>query len=258
MSLNFIVARAAKVERPRQIRLSGASLVLRTALLVAIFFAMSPLAFAQSLLAVRSATSGPSDVSGQPEAEASLSPRTPLKPERQFVPYVPITPRQRFRWFISCTFGPSHVVGGVLSSALGTASDRPVEYGPHWGGFADRYGMRLTGVVPQNAMEAGLGFVLGEDPRYFSARGLPFKARLGNVIRLTFVARRVDGSYGPAYARYAAISGNNLLSNAWRVHSEANAQDVLARTAGGLVGRMIANAFEEFWPSVKDHVSPRR
>jgi hypothetical protein len=115
----------------------------------------------------------------------------------------------------------------------------------------------MTGIVPQNAIEAGFGMVLGEDPRYFSARGLPFKARLGNVIRLTFVARRTDGSYGPAFARYAAISGNNLLSNAWRVQSETSAENTLIRIAGGFAGRMASNAFEEFWPSVKDHVFKR-
>lgn len=116
----------------------------------------------------------------------------------------------------------------------------------------------MTGIVPQNAMEAGFGMMIGEDPRYFSARGLPFKARFLNVIRLTFVARHTDGGYGPAFARYAAISGNNLLSNSWRVPSEANPHDTLIRTAGGFAGRMASNAFEEFWPSVKDHIFPKR
>jgi hypothetical protein len=30
------------------------------------------------------------------------------------------------------------------------------------------------------------------------------------------VARRSDGGFAPAYARYVAVSGNNFLSNAWR------------------------------------------
>jgi hypothetical protein len=49
------------------------------------------------------------------------------------------------------------------------------------GRFGDRYELRLTGIVPQNAMEAGLGLAVGEDPRCFSARGLFFKSRLANV-----------------------------------------------------------------------------
>jgi hypothetical protein len=90
------------------------------------------------------------------------------------------------------------------------------------------------------------------------ARGLSFKARLANVIRLTFESRREDGSYGPVFARYAAISRTNVLSNSWRVRSEVNRRDTLMRAAGGFAGRMASNAFEEFWLSVKDHLFPWR
>src|SRR5208283_4169725 len=81
-----------------------------------------------------------------------------------------------------------------------------------------------------------------------------FKARLGNVVQLTFAARGGAGSFGPAYARYMAIVGSNFLSNTWRVHSEANAKDALLRSSEGFAGRMAANAFKEFWPDVKRHV----
>ena len=116
--------------------------------------------------------------------------------------------------------------------------------------------MRMTGIVTGNAIEASVGSLWGEDPRYFRVPDRPFKQRVTNVIRTTFVARRADGSFQPAYARYAAISGNNFLSNTWRVHSEANTQDALLRTAEGFAGRMAANAFEEFWPDAKElHLS---
>jgi hypothetical protein len=77
---------------------------------------------------------------------------------------------------------------------------------------------------------------------------------VGNVVRLTFVARSDDGGLGPAYARYAAIVGGNFLSNTWRVHSEANVKDALLRSSEGFAGRIAANAFTEFWPDVKGHV----
>jgi hypothetical protein len=179
---------------------------------------------------------------------------TPLKPVTQEGRYVPITDRQRLRWFITNTIGPPHMAGGLFTSAFGTALDRPKEYGPHWGGFADRYGMRLTGIIPGNAIEASVGSLWGEDPRYFRATNQPFKARVNNIVRLTFVARRPDGSFQPAYARYIGVSGNNFLSNAWRVDSEANTHDAILRTAEGFAGRMAANAFEEFWPDAKAYL----
>lgn len=202
----------------------------------------------QSPEPIRSAQAGESDQSHSP----SLF--TPLKTQAQESPYKPITPRQGLRWFITNSLGPPHLVGGLFTASFGTAVDRPKEYGPHWGGFAERYGMRMTGIVTGNAMEVGAGLLMHEDPRYFRVPERLFKSRVRNVVRQTFVARRDDGTFGPAYARYFAISGNNFLSNTWRADSEANAHDALWRTAEGFAGRMSANAFEEFWPSVKKHI----
>ena len=115
----------------------------------------------------------------------------------------------------------------------------------------------MTGIVTGNAMEASIGFLAHEDPRYFRVPDRPFKARVANVIRLTFMARHDDGSFGPAYARFTAISGSNFLSNSWRVQSEANTHDAILRTGEGFAGRMAANAFEEFWPDVKQHLFHR-
>jgi len=182
---------------------------------------------------------------------------TPLKPVKQDDTYHPITGRQRMRWFLTNTIGPPHLVGGLFTSAFGTAVDRPKEYGPGWAGFGDRYGMRLTGISTGNAIEASAGALWGEDPRYFRVPGESFKRRLGNAVELTFVARRGTGRYAPAYARYMAISGNNFLSNTWRVDSEADTEHALIRTADGFAGRFASNLFEEFWPDIKQFVFHR-
>jgi hypothetical protein len=198
-----------------------------------------------------------SDPAEDLSAEHQPSLLTPLKERPEAAPYSRITPRQRLRWFITNTIGPQHLAGGLFTAGFGTALDRPKEYGPHWGGFGDRFGIRMTGIVTGNAMEASIGALWGEDPRYFRVPEQPFKSRIGHVVRLTFVARRPDGDFEPAYARYIAFSGNNFLSNTWRVHSESNTQDALMRTAEGFAGRMAANAFEEFWPDVKTFVFHR-
>jgi hypothetical protein len=176
---------------------------------------------------------------------------TPLRHTTVDDTYRPITPRQRMRWFLTNTIGPPHLVGGLFTSAFGTAVDRPKEYGPGWTGFGDRYGMRLTGISTGNAIEASVGALWGEDPRYFRVPDAPFKRRFNNAVKLTFVARRRDGHFAPAYARYVAISGNNFLSNTWRVDSEANNHDAVIRTLDGFAGRFASNLFEEFWPDIK-------
>lgn len=218
---------------------------------------MSATASAQFPELKRAAAAVPSEPADPPSAPSSLLPWTPLQSQTQFKAYIPISPEERLHWFLTNTFGPQHLAGGILAAGFGTALDRPGEYGPHWSGFRDRYDTRLSGIASSNAIEAGVGYLLHEDPRYFGVRGLPFGARVRNAIRLTFLARHEDGSYGPAYARYLAISGNNILSNAWRVRSEDTLQCTLVRTASGFAGRMAANTFEEFWPSVKVHVFHR-
>ncbi len=164
--------------------------------------------------------------------------------------YQPITGQQRLKWFVKSTVGPESLAGGLFSAGIGTARNKPVEYGPHWGGYFDRYGMRLTGVSTGNAMEAGFGALWGEDPRYFQSVNRSIKGRIGNVVLMTFAARQRDGQLGPAYARFISTPGNNFLSNVWRADSEANSHDAAMRTLYGFLGRMGGNAFQEFWPEV--------
>lgn len=172
--------------------------------------------------------------------------------------YIPITPQQRVRWALIGPLWPRNLLAGVFVAGFGTALNLPHEYGPHWEGFADRYGIRIAGLEVQNSMEVSLGAIWGEDPRYFPLREGAFKARLHHVVIMTFAARRSDGSLAPAYARYAAIPGSNFLSNAWRVHSEANTEHALLRTAEGFAGRMIGDAYREFWPDVSARLRHRR
>jgi hypothetical protein len=162
----------------------------------------------------------------------------------------PITAAGRLRWFATSTMGPPSLIGGTISAGWGTLFNAPKEYGPHWGGFGERYGMRLTGISVGNTMEAGLGALWGEDPRYFRAQGQPFKQRVGHIVKMTFLAYDSHGHTMPAYARYAAISGNNFLSNTWRADSEATSGHAVERTLTGFLGRMASNAFAEFWPDV--------
>jgi hypothetical protein len=168
--------------------------------------------------------------------------------------YQPITGQERARWALKSTIGPESLAAGLFTAAFGTAVNRPREYGPHWEGFGKRYGMRYTGIATGNLMEATIGSLWGEDPRYFPATGQSFKGRIKNVVVMTFAARRADGNLAPAYARYMGISGNNFLSNTWRADSESSVSSACLRTALGFAGRMGGNAFAEFWPTVTQHV----
>jgi hypothetical protein len=165
-----------------------------------------------------------------------------------------LTNDQRLQWFVESSMGPRSALAGVLSAGVGTGLDRPQEYGRTGQGFAERYEMRFAGIAAGNAMEATLGAIWKEDPRYERVPHERFGRRVRNVIKMTFIAYRSDGSLAPAYARYMGIAGSNFLSNSWRANSEANLHDAGLRTLTGFAGRMASNALQEFWPDVKNRI----
>jgi hypothetical protein len=172
--------------------------------------------------------------------------------------YEPIIGEQRLWWVFMSTLGPrSLLFTGPISAGIGTGLDHPSEYGSHWEGFGERYGMRLTGIATSNVMEAGIGAIWGEDPRYQREPEKSFRGRLGSVVEQGFIAKWRDGNFHPAYARYMSVTGSNFLSNTWRADSEADWQHALARTGYGFAGRIGANAWSEFWPDIKSHVFHR-
>jgi hypothetical protein len=192
-----------------------------------------------------------------PAAKPQGPPAISLKVVPAQAPYEPLSAKQRVEWAASETFGLESWLVGIWTAGIGTARDKPEEYGPHWDGFAKRYAMRFTGIAASNTIEAGLGAIWGEDPRYVRNQNLPFKKRVGNVFLYSFMARNREGKRMPAYARYIAIPGNNFLSNTWRVGSESTTNQALARTGYGLLADVAGNAWSEFWPDVRRMVFRR-
>lgn len=200
-----------------------------------------------ALLTAAAAQTGPS--ADHKDHTSKLVHHVPVMPASA-AEYRPITPDERLQWFTRATVGPKSLAGGLFSAGFGTATNSPHEYGTHWTGFGQRYGMRLTGVSTGNGIEASLGAVWGEDPRYFHTVNQPLRDRVKNIFDLTFRAYRADGNRHPAFARYIAIFGNNFASNSWRPQSEADWQHALVRSGEGFGARFLSDTFNEFVPEV--------
>lgn len=195
----------------------------------------------------------------QMQTRATMAPRSaqaqapnPEPPSR------PITDRERADWAIRSTVGLRSLGVGVLSAGWNTAWNRPEEYHGTWEGFGKRYAVRLSGVAIGNGMEAGLGTLWGEDPRYTPAGGGNAWQRIGHATRMTVMAYNREGRLMPAYARYAGTVGNNFITNAWRPDSENSAGSAMTRSAIGITGRLASNLFEEFWPDLRRRLSRDR
>ena len=156
------------------------------------------------------------------------------------------TTRDRLRWVVLTTVGPKNLTAGVFVAGFNTWRDRPEAYSTHWDGFAQRYGARLAAGGTSHVLEAGLGSLWGEDPRYFRTTGLSMKGRVGYVIKMTFMANNRNGKVMPAYARYVAFPASSFISNEWTPHSQSNTSDAVIRVGLGFLSRMGENAYKEF------------
>lgn len=157
----------------------------------------------------------------------------------------------RYKWVAKSSVSPVTVGGFMFSSALTTARNAPVEYGPHWDGYAKRIGLRISTGATSRIMEASLGALWHEDPRYVRTTGRGAGYRLLYVVRMAVMAHNERGDVVPAYARYITVPANSFLSNAWRPDSQTSMHDSLVRVPLSFMDRIIANTFSEFWPRKK-------
>jgi hypothetical protein len=207
----------------------------------------------QALLIVLWMVFIPVGVSGQSDIPPKILQQTPpLGSDHD-----PITKTERTNWLINSVIGPKSLVAGVVGAGWHTALNAPEEYGPHVSGFAKRYAMRFPSLITDNAIEAGLGSLWDEDPRYFrSGERAPWR-RLRQAATMTVFAYRKDGSIAPAYGRYAGVVGSNFLSNTWGPRSQDSINSALTRVAMGFTGRFLGNVFDEFWSDVRNRMRRR-
>lgn len=156
------------------------------------------------------------------------------------------TTHERLSWLFIENLGWGSVGDDFLVGAVDTYFNSPNEYKTHWQGFGERSGMIAANYGVKSVMEASLGSIWGEDPRYFRTTGMSIKNRMAYVIKETFLARNRAGSSMPAYSRYIAFPASSFLMNAWSPASEATKTDAVVRVGLGFLSRMGENAWKEF------------
>jgi hypothetical protein len=161
---------------------------------------------------------------------------------------------QRLGWFARSSFGVNAQASSLVMAGISTWRNIPHDYGPHWEGFADRYGVRIADRTATNGLEAGFGYFWGEDPRYFRVPEKPLGDRMWNTIKMVGVTHNRSGDEMPAYARFIAMPGAVFLSNAYRPDSENKTNDALGRLGTSIGTRFLHNVAVEFWPDVKQRM----
>ncbi len=169
----------------------------------------------------------------------------------------PITQAQRLRWAAFSSVGAASMAGGAFTSAIATAINNPPEYGPHWDGFGKRNALRLSGAATSSLMEAELGALWGENPRYRRATAASAKGRAWHAVKTAFLSYDRNGNAMPAYARFIAVPASNVIANSWRPDSQRTVGQTTGRISLGFLSRIAANSFAEFWPDLRRKLRKR-
>ena len=168
------------------------------------------------------------------------------------LPAAPIAAAERVDWIVDGTIGPKSLfVVGPISAAWSTALNVPEEWGRTWSGFGKRYLEREADVAISSTLEAGLGAIWGEDPRFVRSHRHGVWPRARFAMKTVFLAPRRDGHLAPAWGRYAGNVFNNLIENTWLPPSVSTPEQTALRSIGGLGGRLMGNLWDEFWPDVR-------
>ena len=187
----------------------------------------------------------PAPPESQPASSSSQAP--PLSAAA----YVPITDAERIRWIVDGTIGPRSLAIGVPAAAWQGLFNTPSEWGQSWSGFGKRYLEREADVAISNTIEAGLGALWGEDPRYIPSGRRRLWPRVRYAIKTTVLAQRRDGHLAPAWGRYAGNVFNNVIENTWLPPSATTGGQTTIRSVEGLLSRVGGNLWEEFWPDIR-------
>lgn len=162
----------------------------------------------------------------------------------------PLTIEARAELFQKSLIGVGPALGSLASAGLRQWRNDPGEWGPGAAGFARRFAGRYGTRVVSNSLEFGLGAIIREDPRYFRSPKTGW-SRVGDALKMTFVAPQPGGGRSFAYARMAGAFGGAALSNAWYPESYRTAGNTLARAGVTIGGDVAGNIFKEFLPDLK-------
>ena len=168
--------------------------------------------------------------------------------------YTAPTRDDRIDWWAVSTFGPTSWFTGAFSSGWSTVWNSPEEWGRSPEGFAKRMATRTANVTVANGLEAGLGAVWGEDPRFVRKGQGSFGSRIGYVAKMTLLAKYRDGGTKFAWARGIGNASGNLVQNIWMPPGSNGAARITYNIGVGYSARAGSNAFREFWPDLRKKV----
>lgn len=172
--------------------------------------------------------------------------------------YSPLTSSERAAWVAGEIASPGALGSAAFTSAWMTRGNRPKEWTRSARGYGRRFADAQAATAISSSIEAGLGSLWDEDPRYFRSGRHERWARVRHALASVALARRGDGHRAPAWGRFAGSVAGNVIENTWLPPSAATRSQTTVRVATGFAGQLAANLWTEFWPDLRRRLPLRR
>ena len=175
----------------------------------------------------------------------------------RLVEFTPMTRSERFRNYLTGTFGPNSLARSMARAGLDQLRDSPAEWGQGSAAFSERVGNVYAKHIIRRTLELGATSALHQDDRYFRSGETGIWRRTKYAVASTFLARRDNGQRTFAYARIGSAAGAAYISRAWQPRSTTDMSHAASNFGFTVATDLGANVFREFWPDLKRRL-PRR
>jgi hypothetical protein len=154
--------------------------------------------------------------------------------------------------------GKRALVGAGASAVIGTARNRPHEWGRSPAGVVKRFGSSLGQHALKGGIELGVAAAHHENLHYQRSNKHGTLPRMEYALKSTFIVPKTNrpGKKTVAMGRVAGNMGAGVISRAWQPASSAGLGAGLATGGIGLGADVGANMAREFWP--RKHKRKRR
>ncbi len=172
--------------------------------------------------------------------------------------YAPLTREQRWKYYVNQNFASlGAVVGPLLTSSIDQARGSPPEWGGGMEGFGKRFASRLaTGIVQGTVQSAGCA-LLGQEPRYISSTGTTVLARIGHAFLYTFITYNNEGEKRIAVPALVSYYAAGMTTTLWLPGHHTALGDGVRDGSRKLALAALVNEWQEFWPTIRNHLHLR-
>jgi hypothetical protein len=167
-------------------------------------------------------------------------------------PYGPLTNSQKARMQLLSTFDRESMARIAFISGFAMLRGAPREWPRTAGGYGWRYADRLGRRLVYKQVQFTLGSVLlKEDPRYFRSETPSHAGRLKSALKQTWMVRRDDGRWAPAYGTFAGSFVAGAVSSRWQPERRQQWESIVIRSTTQIGMQFCSNLVREYLPLIR-------